>query len=161
MVVPGLSRRRSVLVARLQSMERTRSTLEARQLCDIAELVSSSPEIARDVAQEVALALSITPRAAERMVSLAVALTTRLPHTLAAMRAGVVDGYKASKTADVTGCLSDDLVRLADERLSQWLAGKDPTRLRRAERSVQLVPQGEGMATLIADLPAETATSIY
>ncbi|WP_218160316.1 DUF222 domain-containing protein, partial [Amycolatopsis marina] len=182
-VVSGLSRRRSVLVARLQSMERTQSTLEARQLCDIAELVSTSPGAARDVAQEVALALSITPRAAERMVSLAVALTTRLPHTLAAMRAGVVDGYKASKIADVTGCLSDDLARLADERLSQRLAGKDPTRLRRAahhvvaqvvpdgyakrvarrraERSVQLVPQGEGMATLIADLPAETATSIY
>ncbi|SFB61644.1 protein of unknown function [Amycolatopsis marina] len=183
MVVPGLSRRRSTLVARLQSVERTRSRMEARQLCDIAELVSTSPGTSRDVAQEVALALSVTPRAAERMVSLAVALTTRLPHTLAAMRAGVVDGYKASKIADVTGCLSDDLARLADERLSQRLAGKDPTQLRRAahhvvaqvdpdgyakrvarrraERSVQLVQQGEGMATLIADLPTETATSIY
>ncbi|SFB60483.1 hypothetical protein SAMN05216266_12575, partial [Amycolatopsis marina] len=72
MVVPGLSRRRSILFGRLQSVERTRSKMEARQLCDIAELVSSSSGISRDVAQEVALALSITPRAAERMVSLAV-----------------------------------------------------------------------------------------
>ena len=183
MAVPGLSRRRSILVARLQSIERTRSKMEARQLSDIAELVSTSPGISRDVAQEVALALSITPHAAERMVSLAVALTTRLPHTLAAMKAGMLDGYKASKIADVTGSLSDDLVALADERLSQRLAGKDPTQLRRAahhvvatvdpdgyakrvarrreERSLQLVQQGEGMATLIADLPAEIATSIY
>ena len=137
----------------------------------------------RSAAAEVALAVSSTESRARGQLDLAETLTTRLPHTLAAMESGSIDSYKASKVADATAVLDDATAREADEVLAERLVGKNPVGLRQAAgrvaarldpegadrraaqrrycRRVELIPRGEGMATLAADLPAEAATAIY
>jgi hypothetical protein len=169
-------------MARIQAIESALSRVEAKQVRAIAELAALA-ESRRGVPQELAMGLSITTHAADRKAALAETLYTRLPHMLAAMEAGVLNALKASKIADATACLSDEHARLADVKLANRLQSKDPTQLRRAasrvvaqvdpdgyakrvarrreERSLQLIHQDEGMATLIADLPAEVAASIY
>lgn len=137
----------------------------------------------RSAAAEVALVVSSTESRARGQLDLAETLTTRLPHTLAAMESGTIDSYKASKVADATAVLDDDAARQADEILADRLVGKNPVALRQAAgrvaarldpegadrraaqrrycRRVELIPRGEGMASLAADLPAEAATAIY
>ncbi|PRX49321.1 uncharacterized protein DUF222 [Prauserella shujinwangii] len=138
---------------------------------------------ARDVPQEVALVLAVTERAAARQLDLADALVTRLPRTLAALRRGEIDADKASKVHEPTACLTDEQAREVDARMAARLVGKNPPNLRaavqrqvhrvdpegaavrarrrRAERRVELVHGEDGMATLVADLPVEVASSIY
>lgn len=137
----------------------------------------------RSAAAEVALAVSSTESRARGQLDLAETLTTRLPHTLAAMESGTIDSYKASKVADATAVLDDATAREADEVLAERLVGKNPVGLRQAAgrvaarldpegadrraaerrycRRIELIPRGEGVATLAADLPAEAATAIY
>ncbi|MPZ81559.1 MAG: DUF222 domain-containing protein [Actinophytocola sp.] len=57
-------------------------------------------------AVEVAALLVLSPRAAQERLDLAVTLATRLPRTLAAIKAGRLDPYRASKIADATLPLS-------------------------------------------------------
>ena len=137
----------------------------------------------RSAAAEVALTISGAESRARAQLDLAETLTTRLPCTLAAMESGSVDSYKAGKVADATAVLDDATAREADEILADRLAGKNPVGIRQAAgrvaarldpdgvdrraaaqrhyRRVELMPRGEGMATLSADLPAEVATAIY
>ncbi|MEU6645105.1 DUF222 domain-containing protein [Saccharomonospora sp. NPDC046836] len=138
---------------------------------------------APDVAAELALVLSVSEQHARRVVDLSTALVHRLPRTLAAMESGVVDSYRASKVASATAWLSDSQAREVDSTVAPKLAGKNPHQVRRvasywalkadpdgaalradhrrAERSVQLLPGEDGMSTLLADLPAEVASSAY
>ncbi|WP_019818797.1 HNH endonuclease [Saccharomonospora saliphila] len=156
--------------------------LEAAQLRDIAEYHRRRGG-APDVAAELALALALSENQARRKLDLALTLTDRLPHTLAAMEAGQLGADKAAKVAEPTACLSDEHAREVDAALAGRLAGREPgwirravTRLvarvdpggaserarrRRAERRVELVHGHDGMATLFADLPAEVATAAY
>ncbi|MPZ84055.1 MAG: DUF222 domain-containing protein, partial [Actinophytocola sp.] len=57
-------------------------------------------------ALEVAALFRISVRAAQQRLELAVTLATRLPRTLAAVKAGRFDAYRASKIADATLSLS-------------------------------------------------------
>lgn len=137
----------------------------------------------RSAAAEVALTISGTESRAQAQLDLAETLTTRLPHTLAAMRSGSVDAFKAGKVADATALLDDETARRADEVLAERLPGKNPAGVRQAagrvaarldpvgadrraaerryHRRVALVPCGEGMSSLVADVPAEVACAIY
>ncbi|MEU6644757.1 DUF222 domain-containing protein [Saccharomonospora sp. NPDC046836] len=138
---------------------------------------------APDVAAELALLLSVSEQHARRMVDLSTTLVHRLPRTLAAMESGVVDSYRASKVAAATAWLNDPQAREVDSAVAPRLVGKNPHQVRRAaaywalkadpegaarraghrraERSVQLLPGEDGMSTLLADLPAEVASSVY
>ncbi|PRX49154.1 uncharacterized protein DUF222 [Prauserella shujinwangii] len=156
--------------------------LQALQLRAIAEHACLRGH-GRDVAQEIALALSVTENAAARQLDLAQALTTRLPNTFAAMRRGDIDSYKAAKIHEPTAFLADEKAREVDSRMSGKLAGKNPSNLRvavrrqvhqvdpegaaerarrrRTERRVELVHGEDGMASLVANLPAEVAAGAY
>ncbi|MEU6645997.1 DUF222 domain-containing protein [Saccharomonospora sp. NPDC046836] len=138
---------------------------------------------APDVVAELALVLSVSEQHARRMVDLSAALVHRLPRTLSAMESGVVDSYRASKVASATAWLNDSQAREVDSTVAPRLVGKNPHQVRRvatywalkvdpegaarrasvrrAERSVQLLPGEDGMSTLLADLPAEVASSAY
>ncbi|OZM71876.1 HNH endonuclease [Amycolatopsis antarctica] len=166
----------------MRDAEVARSRAEAVQVRAVARFAALS-EDARGVAAEVALTLATTEHRAQRMVAHAQALTSRLPETLAALDTGVVDSYKASKIVDATNPLSDEHATAVDAAMVGRLDGRNPSSIRRAavrqvvavdpdghaerarkrrlERSVQLVHQDDAMSTLIADLPADTATAVY
>ena len=155
---------------------------QAVQLRALARL-GQLREDPRSAAAEVALAVSGSESRARAQLELADTLTSRLPRTLAAMEAGTIDAYKAGKVADATAVLDEDTAREADGILADRLEGKNPVGLRQAAgrlaarldpdgvdrraaarrhyRRVELIPRGEGMATLTAELPAETAAAIY
>ncbi|MEU6644103.1 DUF222 domain-containing protein [Saccharomonospora sp. NPDC046836] len=147
------------------------------------EALDDSRGRASDVAAELALVLSVSEQHARRVVDLSATLVRRLPQTLAAMESGVLDSCRASKVASATAWLDDEQARQVDSTISSKLAGKNPHQVRRvatywamkadpegaarrasvrrAERSVQLLPGDDGMSTLLADLPAEVASSAY
>lgn len=137
----------------------------------------------RWVADELALELCLSRKAATDLAAVAVALTTRLPRLLAAMERGEIDLHAAAKVCDVTSALSDELCRQVDEKIDGRLAGKDAgkirriaryavhaidpdgyaarARRRRADRKVSLLHKEDAMASLWAYLPAEVACAIY
>jgi len=81
------------------------------------------------LAEEVAMALAMSKPAADKLVTLAVTLATRLDATAAALEAGEVDYVKAAIMAEVTSVLSDEAAWNA-EKLTLMQAGgsfKDKT----------------------------------
>lgn len=132
---------------------------------------------------EVGVALGWTRRFARQRLELAEQLATRLPHTLDALTRGEIDLVKASKVAGPTAALSDALAmrvdRLVAGRLDGATAGSiqrlvkkavidtDPegqaerAQQERARRHLRLCHGDGSMATLAAELPAETAQAAY
>lgn len=167
---------------RVRSLEKEICKLQASQAREIAAYHRSRGG-SDDVVCELALALEVGERAARRKLELACALVDRLPNTLAAMERGIIDSHKASKVAGPTAFLSDEKAREVDSLLADRLAGRDPTsirraantmvhrvdpegaaeraRLRRLARRVELSHGDDGMATLLAELPAEVASAAY
>ena len=149
-----------------------------RALAAVGECAGSE----RSLSCEVALALRIDKDRAAAELSYADALVHRLPHTLAALKAGTIDLYKAYVTAELTAPLSDELARQADEILATRLE-KTPNNLRKAihrvihdidpegvderrrereaDRKVTLSHRDYGWSQLCADLPAHAASAIY
>jgi hypothetical protein len=87
------------------------------------------------VAEEASMALGMSKPATDKLVSLAVALATRLTATAAALETGEADYVKAVVMADVTGPLSNEAAWNA-EKLSLMQAGgsfkgKTPGELRK------------------------------
>jgi Domain of unknown function (DUF222) len=76
--------------------------------------------VSRDAAGQVEMALKLTHYAAEARADLAVTLVWRLPATLAALRAGSIDLYRAQLIAGATSVLSQGLARVVE---AQVLAG--------------------------------------
>ncbi|MEU6641955.1 DUF222 domain-containing protein [Saccharomonospora sp. NPDC046836] len=170
------------LLARIEGLNRLKMWVDASVHRAVDALVDSRGH-ASDVAVELALLLSVSEQHARRMVDLSTALVHRLPQTLAAMESGVLDSYRASKVASATAWLNDSQAREVDSTIAPRLEGKNPHKVRRvttywalkadpegaarrasvrrAERSVQLLPGEDGMSTLLADLPAEVASSAY
>ncbi|MPZ00285.1 MAG: DUF222 domain-containing protein [Actinophytocola sp.] len=158
--------------------------LEARALARLHELRDGS----RYVAEEAALELRVSRQVAERRIERAMALTKRLPCTLAALDDGEYEGHTASKIVEVTEQLDADKARDVDERLDEKVRGGqfapgDASQIRRAARKlvqqvdpdgqavrarraragrkVELVAGEDAMSTLYLDLPAEVAATAY
>lgn len=70
---------------------------------------------------EVALARRCSPGQADRHVSVARALVTDLPHTMAALTAGRISEWRATIVARETSCLTPADRREADRRLAECL----------------------------------------
>ncbi|MPZ85924.1 MAG: DUF222 domain-containing protein, partial [Actinophytocola sp.] len=68
-------------------------------------------------ALEVAALFRISLRTAQQRLDLAVTLATRLPRTLAAVKAGRFDPYRASKIADATLSLSLEAAAIVEEEI--------------------------------------------
>ncbi|WP_245959725.1 HNH endonuclease signature motif containing protein [Prauserella flavalba] len=166
-------------ITEIIALERQRARIEAKQYQAIAALAEQRD----DVAEELALGLSITVHKAQRMVALSIMLAHRLPATFAAMRRGDIDSAKAAAIAEPTAWLSDEHVRQVDVLMAERLAGRNPGQLRRTvarvvhrvdpdgaaaraqarrrDRKVELLPGCDSMSTLVADLPVETASAAY
>ncbi|WP_285486868.1 DUF222 domain-containing protein, partial [Amycolatopsis taiwanensis] len=170
------------LLRRIQSTQAEICRLQAMQYEAVAEFAGTAEDRSA-VARELALALAVSPRAAENQIGLAEALVTRLPETLKAMRRGEIDAYKASKIHEPAAALTDEQAREVDAIMAGRIGRKDPSGLRRstalavakvdpdgyarrcarrrARRGIELVPQGEGMVKLSANLPVEVGVAAY
>ncbi|HEY9476095.1 MAG TPA: DUF222 domain-containing protein [Mycobacteriales bacterium] len=135
------------------------------------------------VADEIALELCVGRQAAENRVAQAVEMTTRTPAVLHALESGTVDLYRARIITDATYRLDDATAARVAAHVVDRAAGRDASQVRRivrravlrldpdgaqrrherarAGRAVVLTPQEDGMAELVALLPAEQATAVY
>ena len=106
----------------LAGWQKTEAWAAAGRLAAVAELAARRPAATRRdaatrggaragwnkfCADEVAVALALSRRAAERMVPLAHDLATRLPLTRQALAGGVIGDYKAQLIAEATRVLDD------------------------------------------------------
>jgi hypothetical protein len=175
------------LLADIADAERVVARLQAAQLRAIAELDKhrAGGDLAEFVADEVSLALRISPAAARDRLELARTLTRRLRATFAALEQGRIDLYKARAIVEATARLVDPAVvadvearvlpRAGEQTgtqlkaaLRRAVAQADPDGTERrhkravADRRVELFPLDDGVADLwLRSLPADDAVAIY
>jgi hypothetical protein len=167
--------------------ERATARAHAAQLRAIAEFDRcwAGTDLAEFAADELSLALRISPAAARDRLHLARTMTGRLTATLEALTAGQIDLYKARAIAEATGRLDDDAAALAVEArvlprapeqtgaqlkaaLRRAVLSLDPRGSQRrharavADRRVELIPLDDGIADLwLRNLPADHAVAIH
>ena len=188
----------AALVNSVTGWRKVTSWAQAQELAAIAELGrrrgvtceappkrTRTEELAADFApNEVALALTLTPCAADYWMSLAVSVATRLPRTLAALRSGRIDLGRARLIDQFTTQLDADLARKVEDRvlgkaeeqttgqlrasLQRAVISVNPEaadrRRKEAERNarVELTGEPEGTASLFGRyLPAAQAAAAW
>ncbi len=99
-------------------------------------------------ADELAVALACSRRAAERMAPLAHDLAVRLPGTARALREGLIDVYKAQIIAEATRVLDDTGAAAAEASVIAGIAGKTPGQIRVAigRAVLRVIPAPPGSA---------------
>ncbi len=149
-----------------------------RALAEVSDCAGSP----RSLSSEVGLAVRIDNDRAAEELTWARALVRHLPRTLAALRVGTIDLYKAFIVAELTTSLSVEQLARADVLLEKRLK-KTPKNLRRAVygvvknvdpdgdeerrkkceagRKVALSHRDHGWSVLSADLPCHKASAIY
>ncbi|WP_344425169.1 HNH endonuclease signature motif containing protein [Amycolatopsis minnesotensis] len=154
---------------------------QAMLLREIAEMEQVSSR--RSTVGQVGLLHAVTQAAAERKVALADALTSYLPCTLAAMEAGLIDEYAASRVFEATACVSEGVAAEVDSLLAGRFENRNPPALRRLVNSLlmRVDPEGyerrrqekvaarrleirhgdHGSSTLFAELPSDRAQALY
>ncbi|QOC27171.1 DUF222 domain-containing protein [Microbacterium hominis] len=138
----------------------------------------------REVALELAMALRVSDRGVQRRMSEAYLLTTLFPRTLEVWAGGEIDAAHAWAISRTGTLLTSEADRSRYETLALEAArSESPARMSAAakaiaatidpaafteaaqraydERSVRLFPLEDGMARLIADLPAPLAHAIH
>ena len=138
----------------------------------------------REVALELAMALRVSDRGVQRRMSEAYLLTTLFPRTLEVWAGGEIDAAHAWAISRTGTMLTTEEDRSRYETLAlQAARSESPARMSAAakaiaatidpaafteaaqraydERSVRLFPLDDGMARLIADLPAPLAHAIH
>ncbi|HEX3811286.1 MAG TPA: DUF222 domain-containing protein, partial [Mycobacteriales bacterium] len=140
-------------------------------------------DVSEFVVDELSCALSLTRRAVDMRLSLALRLTECLPGTFAAWKAGDLDLRRVRVIADRTMVLSPEQATTVESRILPKAGGKTTAQLQRLvdkaviavdpdaanarheqarhDRHVQLRPSQDGMSTLRAELSAEDALTLY
>jgi hypothetical protein len=173
---------------------REKSRLDAVMLRAQAQFAAHRPPEEKDpggaargysewAGDEIAAELRMSTGTARTQLDLAVALSSRLPGTLAALETGTIDLRRARAMADVTAPLSGEQAAAVEQRvLARGGRGSHETFRRAARTAVLKVdpdgaeqrrqqqrrlrglfyrPADDGLAELTAVLPAEHATAIY
>jgi hypothetical protein len=83
---------------------------------------------------EIAAVTRQTPRFVQHRITLAHTLMTRLPLTMTALQAGIIDEYKAHRVAVATEVLSDEAAALVEQRVIPRAGGCDAAALNRRLR---------------------------
>ena len=181
-------------ISRLRALEELKSAAAALQASETAAFVASQraaqaaagvkPErVGRGIAAQVGLALRVSPHRAQRYVGWSKILTGELPHTFAALAAGVTSEWRAQlvaretifltreQRAEVDAVIAPRLERLGDravEAETRRLAYQlDPAgfvaRARAAanERRISIRPAPDTMARLTTLLPAAQAVACF
>ncbi len=149
------------------------------------EVVRSGGFVHEDAGLDVAHVLGVSDGSGDTRTRRAAALTTRLPKTLAAVTAGVVELWQAHAVLDETSLLTDEETALVDEWMSTRLASMDPSKLRastryaigrvnpdairhravktRADRRLEVTPALDqpGLSHLYALIPTHHAQAIW
>jgi hypothetical protein len=105
-------------------------SFDAAQRCWQRAQGMRAEKVGRGVAEQVALARRESPTRGARHLREAKALVLYMPHTLAALAAGVVSEWAASLAVAETSCLSDEDRRLVDGELADRLPTLSPTEVR-------------------------------
>jgi hypothetical protein len=79
-----------------------------------------------DLNEEIAMALAVSDRTADKLIDLGWRLQARLPLTGAALNSGVIDAYKAQIIAEATAALDDASAAEAEALVAGKVAGKTP-----------------------------------
>ncbi len=104
---------------------------------------------------EVAAAFKWTVSFAQKRIGLAVALTSRLPATFEALRAGEIDEFKARQIAEATEVLSDEDVARVEAAIAAQAGGLNPRQLSdRLRRAVNLADPAAAAARAAAKTAA-------
>ncbi|GAA2113976.1 DUF222 domain-containing protein [Nocardioides bigeumensis] len=185
------------LVEGIRTLEEAVCVMSAAQAALAVELDRSQREAheaagvpaarrGQGVAAQVALARRESPHRGRRHLGLAKVVTTELPHTWAAWRAGRITEWKATLVARETACLSREDRALVDAQIASDLAALEAmgerelaaacqrvayqvdaeafvARRRRAEseRFVSLRPAPDAMTWLTALLPVKDGVAAY
>ncbi|HEX5494291.1 MAG TPA: DUF222 domain-containing protein, partial [Mycobacteriales bacterium] len=176
------------LLTVLSGLERVAAAAHAAQIKTMAEFTRIRPHtpgrrFGEFVADEIAVELSLTRRAAETRVAQAVEMTTRAPAVLAALQTGRLDLYRARVITEATYRLDDTTATRVAAHVVEHAEGRNASQVRRivrravlrfdsegaqrrheqarADRNVVLTPLDDGMAELTALLPADQATAVY
>ncbi|MDT7561824.1 MAG: hypothetical protein QOG76_448, partial [Pseudonocardiales bacterium] len=163
---------------------------QIREIAGLARAAEADPAFGDDpeqvyasVCAEVGLMARVASRTARARVDDAVTLAERLPATLAALSSGRISLPSARAVVEETMVLDESLLAEAERRILARAAGRTTGQLRadarrvvarldaeavrrraeqaRRERSVRLIPEPDGMATLAAYLPAHEAVAAY
>ncbi len=140
-------------------------------------------DVGKGISAQVALARRESPHRAARLMGLAEALVAEMPHTMAALSAGVVSEWRATIVVKETACLSRHDRGVVDARLAGRLGSLsdrqvfaearrhayelDPlsfvTRGRKAvaDRRVSIRPAPDTMAVVSALLPAAQGVALF
>ncbi|WP_148058051.1 DUF222 domain-containing protein, partial [Pseudokineococcus lusitanus] len=138
---------------------------------------------AEAVVTEIALALRVGVAGARRLVQDALALTTALPQTRAALRGGAICPGQAHAVVSGTAGLTDEQARWVDTHLADDLPRLDPPGVKRkvralvarlevdatnrrlryetCRRRVLVQPLGDGAAELVATGPVADITALF
>ena len=185
------------LIAEIRSLEDRKSALAARQarlsvafdLLQRREQSSSgvpAAELGSGVAAQIALARRESPARGGRLLGLAKALVTEMPHTLAALDTGQLNEWRATLLVKETACLTAEDRAAVDAELAPDTgtfdgAGdrgiiaaartaacrRDPRSVTQrashaaAERHVSLRPAPDTMCYLTALLPVTQGVAVY
>lgn len=97
---------------------RSSVAFDVRQRCAQAEAGLPAGELGKGVAAQIALARRESPARGGRLLGLAKALVTEMPHTLAALHTGQLNEWRATLLAKETACLSAADRCAVDEQLA-------------------------------------------
>ncbi len=109
----------------------------------------------------VGLELVMSHPAAMAWTSLGVTLRWRLPATLAALSAGVIDLYRARLIAEATGPLDDDTARAVEQAVLAKAGGQTSGQLRVALRRAVIAADPEGAEQRRQDAQRHAKVSLY
>ncbi|WP_291415182.1 DUF222 domain-containing protein [Actinophytocola sp.] len=112
-------------------------------------------------ALEVAALLVISPRAAQQRLDLAVTLATRLPRTLAAVKAGRLDPYRPSKIADATLPLSLEAAPIVEEEILDRVEDMPAVKLVRVLRRIVARVNADALQALHEKRMAQRRVDMY
>lgn len=187
----------AAIIDELRALEDRKSAISARQACLAVELDlarrreqadagMSADKLGAGVGAEVALARRESPAKGSRLLGLARALVTEMPHTLAALESGQLNEWRATLLVRETACLDATDRAAVDEELAADTgtfdgagdhaivsAAKsaayrhDPRSVTQraahadTERSVSLRPAPDTMCYLTALLPVAAGVAAY
>jgi hypothetical protein len=116
--------------------------IELEQLADYARTTTGLDAMFTHL--DVAARLHISDRAAQHRIRFALTLTTRLPATLATLKQGCIEEYKAQLIADAVEPLSAEHALAVEARVLDQAPTQTPTQLRNALAKAVLAvdPQG-------------------
>jgi hypothetical protein len=167
----------------VEAWERVAAWVAARGHAAVAALVGEADPEGQDyVREELAAALRLGRGTAQLRIDQARALTTELPGTLALLAAGELSAKHAAAAVDACQDLTAEQAAAVEARvlakapaltvgelrarLRSAVATADPKSFEQAhaaaaaKRSVVLYPERDGMATLLATLPAADARTV-